>query len=111
MDCIFSPMFRNRYSPRQCRRPVEIDFDAFPSGETLQGEVIEVDPAETVIQGVIYYQTKVSLTGVDGTCSFGNDRRFRNFGRRKQDTLAIPVEALQYEGEQAFVYVLKNGEK
>ena len=29
----------------------------------------------------------------------------------KQDTLAIPVEALQYEGEQAFVYVLKTEKK
>lgn len=91
--------------------PVTIDFDAFPTGETLQGEVIEVDPAETVIQGVIYYQTKVSLTGVDERVRSGMTADLEILAEEKQDTLAIPVEALQYEGEQAFVYVLENGEK
>ncbi|QQS59379.1 efflux RND transporter periplasmic adaptor subunit [Candidatus Peregrinibacteria bacterium] len=91
--------------------PVEIDFDAFPSGEKLMGEVFHVDPAETIIQGVVYYQIKVSLTNPDERVRSGMTADLEILAEEKKEALTIPVEALQYEGEQAFVSVLENGEK
>ena len=38
----------------------KIVLDAFPE-KTLSGRVVEIDPAETIIQGVVYYQVRVSF--------------------------------------------------
>ena len=42
----------------------KINLDAFPDKE-FSGKVVEIDPSETLISGVIYYKTKISLLGLD----------------------------------------------
>jgi HlyD family secretion protein len=41
--------------------PAEITFDAFGEDRKIIGKVYFIDPAETVIQDVVYYRTKVML--------------------------------------------------
>ena len=36
--------------------PVEITFDAFPYEKPVYGKITKIDPAETVIQGIVYYK-------------------------------------------------------
>lgn len=40
---------------------VEITFDAFGQDKVFVGKVISIDPAETIIQDVVYYQVDISI--------------------------------------------------
>ncbi len=44
--------------------PSEITLDAFPE-EVWKGKVVEIEPAETIIEGVIYYRVTVVFDKID----------------------------------------------
>lgn len=41
-----------------------VNFDAFPSDINFKGEIYFIEPAETIVQGVVYYKVKVMLADV-----------------------------------------------
>lgn len=42
-----------------------ITFDAFSSDMNFKGEIYFIEPAETIVQGVVYYKVKVMLADMD----------------------------------------------
>lgn len=88
---------------------VAMTLDALDFTEKLEGEVIEVDTAETVLQGVIYYQIKTAFDVQDERIKSGMTVNLEIETDRKSDVLMIPIRALKYEDSIKYVDVLNNG--
>ncbi len=91
--------------------PVDITLDALPSDVVFDGTVTEIEPAETVIQGVIYYQTTVVFGSDDERIKSGMTADLEILVAEALDTISVTPGAIQYEDDTPFVYVLENGEK
>ncbi len=90
---------------------VEITFDALPRNLVFSGTVVDIDPAETVIQGVIYYQATVTFEAEDARIKSGMTADLEVLVDKQLDALSVTPGAIQYEGDVPFLYVLENGEK
>lgn len=88
---------------------VEMTLDAFDFTEKFYGEVVEIDPAETVIQGVTYYKIKTAFTGQDERIKSGMTVNLDIETDRKENVLLIPIRALKFEDSTKYVEVLSNG--
>jgi RND family efflux transporter MFP subunit len=88
---------------------VEMTIDAFDFTEKFEGKVIYVDPAETVIQGVIYYGIKTAFELEDERLKSGMTTNLDIVTDKKEDVLMIPSRAIKYEDSTRYVEVLANG--
>ncbi len=88
---------------------VIINLDAFTGDEEFKGAVIFIDPAATIIDGVIYYQTKVSFSEVDDRIKSGMTADLTIMTDSKDNTLVIPARAVVYKENKKYVQVLVNG--
>ena len=90
-------------------QPARIELDAFPSGTEFAGTVSEIDPAQTVIGGAIYYQTTLlfdqNYPGIKPgmTANVWIDTGYAT------STLIIPASALIQKGASTAVSVFQNG--
>ncbi|MCF7820569.1 MAG: efflux RND transporter periplasmic adaptor subunit [Candidatus Pacebacteria bacterium] len=94
---------------------VEITFDAFSQEEKFSAVIAFINPAETIIQEVIYYQVKIQLLD-------SNSPYFKNIKpgmtanadiitAKLKDVIAIPARAvIDKNGEGKFVRIMENGE-
>ncbi len=89
---------------------VEMTIDAFDFTEKLLGSVIYIDPAETVIQGVVYYEIKTAFDIEDPRLKSGMTANLEIITDKKEDVLIIPTRAIKYEDSLRYVEVLNNGE-
>lgn len=90
---------------------VEMTIDAFDFTEKLHGEVIYIDPAETVIQGVVYYEVKTAFEIDDPRLKSGMTANLEIVTDKKEDVLIIPSRAIKFEDSQRYVEVLNGGPK
>ncbi|MFC1655403.1 efflux RND transporter periplasmic adaptor subunit [Patescibacteria group bacterium] len=88
---------------------VEMTLDAFDFTEKFYGDVVEIDPAETAVQGVIYYKIKSAFTGQDDRIKSGMTVNLEIETDKKEDVLLIPIRALKFEDSTKYVEVLNNG--
>jgi len=92
---------------------VKIKLDAFPDYNDFIGKIISVNPAETVIQGVIYYEAKIAITepkdkkdqALYQKIKSGMTADLEIVSDSKTEALVIPIEALHRENSETFVYV------
>jgi len=89
----------------------EIRLDAFSADEVFTGKIQEINPAETAIQGVIYYEATIDFEIGDERIKSGMTSDIDILSAEKLDVLTLSPEAIQYEDNQPFVFVLENGEK
>jgi HlyD family secretion protein len=96
---------------------VDITLDAFGEDEQFKGQVFFIDPAQTVIQGVVYYEVKIKLVEVDKErlkrMKPGMTANVSIITEEKQDVLVIPGRAvIEKENEQGemrkYVRVLRE---
>lgn len=88
----------------------EIALDAFPE-KTLSGRVIQIDPAETIIQGVVYYQVKISFEsgGIDEEkIKPGMTAEVVILTALNQDALFIPQRAVSEKDGLKTVKVIRE---
>lgn len=88
---------------------VDMTIDAFDFTESFSGEVVYIDPAETVVQGVIYYGIETAFTIDDERLKSGMTTNLEIVTDKKTDIIKIPIRALRYEDSKKYVEVLKNG--
>lgn len=88
--------------------PVQITFDAFP-GESFEGTVFYIDPAETVINGVVDYKIKANLNKDDPRIKSGLTANLDIQTLTKSDVLILPQYAIIQNDQGAFVKILENG--
>ena len=84
-------------------------LDAFPNTE-FKGQVITIDPAETIIQGVVYYQTRVSIEEQDSKIKPGMTANVLVITEFKENVLVIPQRALVNKNDSVFIRIPKGNE-
>lgn len=84
-----------------------VTFDALTPEDIFDCEIIEIDPASTVIQDVVYYQIKLKLTSVDARLKPGMSANIDIATAEKKTVVSIPSRAIKTEGKKQFVEVLK----
>ncbi len=98
--------------------PVSITFDAFPA-VVFRGAVLKIDPAETIIDGVVNFKTVVELAKPaspklqrgepDERLKSGLTANLAIETLKKTDALILPQAAIIEKKEGAFVKKYKNG--
>ena len=89
--------------------PVGITLDAFSGGEKWTGKIVSIRPAETVVQGVIFYETKIVFDNEDERLKSGMTANLEIEIGRKDDALRAPIRGIKEEPGRKYVQVLQNG--
>lgn len=91
---------------------VTVDFDAFGPDRKFDGHVVKVDPAETVIQDVVYYKVTISLDKEETDVKPGMTANIIIKTAEKSGVLIIPQRAVKRDDQgQRYVDILENNEK
>jgi len=86
---------------------VEITLDAFSDDEIFEGRVVHIEPAQTVIQEVIYYKVKIEFNQEDARIKPGMTANTTIFTDEKKDVLYVPRRAvIDKNGEGKFIRIL-----
>jgi len=88
---------------------VEITLAAFPD-EPLIGRVISIDPAEKLIEGVVYYEVNISFESKKEGVKPGMTADIIIEANRKEDVLVIPKGAVKKINSKRIVQVHKDGQ-
>ncbi|MDD4412801.1 MAG: efflux RND transporter periplasmic adaptor subunit, partial [Patescibacteria group bacterium] len=88
----------------------KITFDAFGDNVKLDGRVASIDPAQTIIQGVIYYQTKIDFMSDQTEIKPGMTATADIETAKKDNALVIPYRAVQEKDGRKIIKILKNNQ-
>jgi len=87
---------------------VELVFDAYYE-ETFTGEVIEIAPVGSAVQGVVEYTVRVKMLDADASIKPGMTAAVTIVVEEKTDVFVVPNEAIFNIDEQDYVIVKRNG--
>lgn len=89
----------------------EVTFDAFGSSQKLVGTVRKIDPAEKLIESVVYYEVTVSFEQTDQSLALrpGLSADLIFTTDRRDDALTVSQRALQSRNGSTYVRVLVDG--
>lgn len=90
----------------QVGQEVAITLDAYGTNEVFPGKVVSINPAETIIDGVPVYETKVSFTKPDSRIRSGMTATATIIAAQKNQVVSIPASFIHTDKESSFVYVL-----
>ncbi|MDO8536954.1 MAG: efflux RND transporter periplasmic adaptor subunit [bacterium] len=88
---------------------VYITLDAFP-GELFAGKVVKIDPAETVVDGVVNFKVTINFDSLDSRVKSGLTANLRIETKKKIDVLILPQIAILQNDQGTFVNKYENGE-
>ncbi|HVM77299.1 MAG TPA: efflux RND transporter periplasmic adaptor subunit [Candidatus Paceibacterota bacterium] len=88
--------------------PVSMTFDAF-QGQTFPGKIFYVDPAQTIISGVVDYKVKISFTDKNPNMKSGLTANVTIDTKTDENALIVPQYAVLQNDQGNFVEVLQNG--
>ena len=88
---------------------VDIELVAFP-GQVFKGKVISVNPAEKLVEGVVYYEVKINFEEVPEGIKPGMTADLRIKTSSKENVLAVPEDAIREKEGEYTIKILKNGE-
>jgi HlyD family secretion protein len=89
---------------------VSMTFDAF-QGETFAGKVFYIDPAETILSGVVDYLVKVSFNTPDTRIKSGLTANLDINTQTDQNALILPQYAVIQNASGTYVDILQNGKE
>lgn len=100
--------------------PVDITFDAFPEEFVLKGKVGFIEPAQTVIQDVVYYKVKIDfadqnessllLSQANLTLKSGMTANVDIQTASRENVVQVPGRALIDKDGNKIVRLVENGE-
>mgnify|MGYP005814883215 CR=1 FL=1 len=88
--------------------PADIVLDAYGDGVVFKGQVIFIDPASTVLEGVPSYRTLLQFDNEDERIKSGMTANVDITTAYKENVLAIPIKAVINENNKKIVKVLKD---
>ena len=89
----------------------DITFDALPSEEIFKAEVVEIEPAATIIQDVVYYKVELKLADIDQRFRAGMSADIDILTAQENNVLTIPERAVENENGAKIVQILlESGE-
>jgi len=89
--------------------PAQIVLDAFPE-KVWAGRVVEIEPAETLIEGVVYYRVTVVFDDVDERIKSGMSADLTIETNKKENVLFIPYRAIVFKDGKKIVRVSEGKE-
>ena len=89
---------------------VDITLDALGSKEKFTGQIIKIDPAETIVSGVIYYKINCVFDVEDDRIKSGMTVNLDIETDRKENTLYLPYYVIKEKNGQKYVNVLDGEE-
>lgn len=90
---------------------VKISLDAFSDQDMWEGEIGAISQAETYVDGVPVYETKVLFKEVDDRIRSGLSATVSIETESRQNVLAIPSEFIDRDEKGQFVNVFVNGDE
>jgi len=90
---------------------VEISLDAFVN-RVFDGKILSIDPAETNIQGVVYYQTDIVFSDASSSelVLSGMTADINILTDSRKDVLILPINAVKKEANKFYVQILNGNE-
>jgi len=85
---------------------VDITLDAFTEADSWTGTVVAIQPAETVVDSVIFYETTIRFDEEDERLRSGMTANLDIETDRRESSLRIPIRALRQNGGGPYVEVL-----
>lgn len=82
--------------------PVRITFDAYP-GETFSGTIARLDPAETIVDGIINYEAAISFDAFDPRFKSGLTANLVITTLARENALILPQYAIRDAADGLFV--------
>jgi HlyD family secretion protein len=90
-------------------QPVTLSFDAI-LGKTYNGQVVEVAPTGTAVQGVVNFNVTVELKDADASVKPGMTAAVNITVKQLNDVVLIPNRAVRISDTNRVVYLLVNGQ-
>jgi len=87
---------------------VSLNLDAYGKDVVFLGKIISINPAETIVDGVPVYETKVSFIDADARIRSGMTATAAIVANHKDDVLTIPANYIHTDKDSSYVFVLKN---
>ncbi len=87
-----------------------ITFDAFSDDEEFEAEIVEIEPAATVIQDVVYYKAKLRLDALDNRLKPGMSADVDIQTNEKKGVTAVSSRAVKNIDGKKQVKVVTNEE-
>jgi RND family efflux transporter MFP subunit len=85
----------------------KVTFDALTPDDIFDGEIIEINPASTNVQGVVYYEIKLKLNNPGVMIKPGMSLNIDIATAQKDDVVIIPSRAIKLDGTKKYVEVLQ----
>jgi RND family efflux transporter MFP subunit len=86
----------------------DVAFDAFPSDVKFEARVVEIEPASTVIQDVVYYKVKFKLANFDERIRTGMSCDVDIRTAERENVIMIPLRGVKSENGKKYVEILKD---
>lgn len=86
----------------------EITLDAFGPEEKFSGQIFFIEPAETVVQDVIYYKIEVGFDAGDSGVKSGMTANVNVITAEKNNVLIMPARAIVEKEGGKYVRILSN---
>lgn len=90
---------------------VAIALDAYGNDQVFPGIITSINPAETIVDGVPIYETKVLFTDPDERIRSGMTAIATIVTGRKDGVVAIPISALESDKKITYVSVVDADDK
>ncbi len=90
---------------------VAITFDAFGEDREFKGTVNSIEPAETLIQDVVYYQVKIDIDNPSEDIKPGMTANVDILTATRDDVVYMPQRAVVRRNGEQIVRILENGEE
>jgi RND family efflux transporter MFP subunit len=83
-----------------------IRLDAYGKDVVFPGKITSINPAETIIDGVPVYETKVSFTKPDNRIRSGMTATATIIAQQKNNVVMIPASYIDTDASGSYVYVI-----
>lgn len=83
----------------------KVTFDALTPEDLFDAEIIQIDPASTDVQGVVYYNIKLKLNNIDIRVKPGMSLNVDINTAEKSDVVMVPSRAVKIEENSSKKYV------
>lgn len=86
----------------------DIVLDAYGADAVFPGTIVSINPAETIVDGVPVYETKVVFDAKDSRIRSGMTATATIVAKRADNVLAVPASFIHDEKDESFVYVMAD---
>lgn len=88
--------------------PAKVTLDAYGSDVNFDAEVVAIEPAETVVEGVSTYKTTLQFKTEDGRLKSGMTANINILTASRENVIAISQRLVITQGENKFVKILNK---